>query len=132
MVPGPGPPKSPRALRWTRRRSSIVPRRTPQSERTPPAGRSTGPTATALNHPRGRRLAQKIDHGPCWTRLGHRPEHERAHDAGVALAIVMEVLIELLLLIGGVTVAAALLPLQTTVRLRLRSACLVAGPARAA
>src|SRR6266478_6126354 len=94
-------------------------RPTPQSGRTPPAGRSTGPTATALNHPRGRRLAQKIDHGPCWTRLGHRPEHERAHDAGVALAIVIEVLIELLLLIGGVTVAAALLPLQPKVRLVL-------------
>jgi mono/diheme cytochrome c family protein len=72
-----------------------------------------------LNHPEGRRLAQKIDHGPCWTRLGHRPEHERAHDAGVAIAIVMEVLIELLLLIGGVTVAAALLPLQPKVRLVL-------------
>jgi hypothetical protein len=52
-------------------------------------------------------------------RLGHRPEHERAHDAGVALAIVIEVLIELLLLIGGVIVAAALLPLQPTVRLVL-------------
>ena len=76
-------------------------------------------TFTALNHPRGRRLAQKIDHGPCWTRLGHRPEHERAHDAGAALAIVIEVLIELLLLIGGVTVAAALLPLQPKVRLVL-------------
>ena len=71
------------------------------------------------NYPRGRRLAQKIDHGPCWTRLGHRPEHERAHDAGVAIAIVIEVLIELLLLIGGVTVAAALLPLQPKVRLVL-------------
>ena len=52
-------------------------------------------------------------------RLGHRPEHERAHDAGGALAIVIEVLIELLLLIGGVTVAAALLPLQPKVRLVL-------------
>ena len=50
---------------------------------------------------------------------GHRPKHERAHDAGVALAIVMEVLIELLLLIGGVAVAAALLPLQPKVRLVL-------------
>jgi len=117
-VPGPGPPKSPRALRWTRRRSSIVRSTHPKSGRTPPADRSTGPTATALYHPRGR-LAQKIDHGPCWTRVGHRPEHERAHDAGVALAIVIEVLIELLLLIGGVTVAAALLPLQPKVRLVL-------------
>ena len=51
--------------------------------------------------------------------LGHRPEHERAHDDGVALAIVMEVLIELLLLIGVAAVAAALLPLQPKVRLVL-------------
>jgi hypothetical protein len=50
---------------------------------------------------------------------GAQTEHERAHDAGVALAIVTEVLIELLLLIGGVIVAAALLPLQPTVRLVL-------------
>jgi hypothetical protein len=54
-------------------------------------------------------------------RLGHRLEHERAHDAGVAIAIVMEVLVELLLVIGGVTVAAALLPLPPTVRLALGS-----------
>ena len=37
----------------------------------------------------------------------------------VALAIVMEVLVELLLLIGGVAVAVALLPLQPKVRLAL-------------
>ena len=87
----------------------------------PPAGGSTYPTAgaNAMGCP-----AQKIDHGPCWMRgLGvltrDRDEHERAHDAGVAIATVMEVLIELLLLIGGVTVAAALLPVQPKVRLVL-------------
>ena len=37
----------------------------------------------------------------------------------MAIAIVMEVLIELLLLIGGVTAAVALLPLQPKVRLAL-------------
>ena len=37
----------------------------------------------------------------------------------MAIAIVMEVLIELLLLIGGVTAAVALLPLQPKVRLVL-------------
>ena len=50
---------------------------------------------------------------------GQRPEHERAHDAGVAIATVMEVLIEVLLLIGGLIVAAALLPLRPKVRLVL-------------
>jgi hypothetical protein len=64
-------------------------------------------------------LLKKSTMGHAGPRLGHRPEHERAHDAGVALAIVIEVLIELLLLIGGVTVVAALLPLQLKVRLVL-------------
>ena len=69
-------------------------------------------------------LAQKSDHGPCWMRrLGvltrDRDEHERPHNAGVAIATVMEVLIEALLLIGGVTAAVALLPLQPKVRLVL-------------
>src|SRR6202158_301206 len=57
--------------------------------------------------------------GHAGPRLGHRPEHERAQDAGVAIATVMEVLIEALLLIGGVTAAVALLPLQPKVRLVL-------------
>src|SRR6266851_5042602 len=35
-------------------------RPTPQSGRTPPAGRSTGPTATALNHPSGQ-IADSLD-----------------------------------------------------------------------
>src|SRR5713101_4438004 len=42
-------------------------RPTPQSGRTPPADRSTSPTATALNNARGR-PAQNIDHGPCGKR----------------------------------------------------------------
>jgi hypothetical protein len=43
----------------------------------------------------------------------------------VAIAIVIEVLIELLLLLGGVTAAVALLPLQPKVRLALSFCSLV-------
>src|ERR1700687_2702777 len=48
-----------------------------------------------------------------------RDEHERPPDACVAIAMVTEVLIELLLVIGGGIVAAALLPLRPKVRLVL-------------
>ena len=44
---------------------------------------------------------------------GDRGKHERAHDAGVAIAMVMEVLSELLLVIGAAILMAALLPLPT-------------------
>jgi hypothetical protein len=119
MVPGPGPPKSRSALRWTRRRSSIV-RSTHTTEWTDTAsGQINWHDCHSAESLDGCRLAQKIDHGPCWTRLGHRPEHERAHNAGVAIATVTEGLIELLLVIGGVIVAAALLPRRPKVRLVL-------------
>src|SRR6202158_5411011 len=61
-----------------------------------------------------------------------RDEHERPHDAGVAIATVMEVLIEALLLIGGVTAAVALLPLQPKVRLVLSFCGLVLVTVRGA
>ncbi len=44
---------------------------------------------------------------------GDRGKHERVYDAGVAIAMVMEVLSELLLVIGAAILMAALLPLPT-------------------
>lgn len=47
-----------------------------------------------------------------------RAEHEAPHRAPLATAIVMEPLIELILVIAGVIVTAALLPLHTRSGLR--------------
>ncbi len=82
------------------------------------------PDAEALNPTRGGALLEKstmvhAGRGRLGAQTKDRYEHERPHDASVPFAMLMEVLIELLLVIGGVIVAAALLPLRPKVRLVL-------------